>query len=117
MGTETVNIQNFPGGKNMKRSLRAAVLLLCIGVSVFAQGGSSQLGGVVRDTTGALIPGVTVTATNTDTGVTNTLLTNESGAYNFASLQPGKAYKVSAALQGFQTKTFTNLELTVGANS
>jgi len=48
-----------------------------------------------------LIPGVTITATNVDTNVTQTTLTNESGAYNFPVLQPG-TYPVSAELQGFE---------------
>jgi len=48
----------------------------------FAQGANTQLGGVVTDQSGALIPGVTITVVNTETGVMNTLITNESGAYN-----------------------------------
>jgi len=65
----------------------------------------------VTDPTGALLPGVTITATNTETGVATTALTNESGAYTFPSLQPGRAYTVSASLAGFQTVTFTGVEL------
>src|SRR5207248_1859160 len=53
---------------------------------------------------------VTVTATNTGTGIVSTVLTNESGAYQFASLQPG-TYKISAELPGFQTQTFTDVQL------
>ncbi len=63
------------------------------------------MSGTVSDTTGALIPGVTVTATNTQTGIVSTVLSNESGTYNFASLQPG-TYNLSAELSGFQTHTY-----------
>ena len=84
---------------------------------VFSQGGSAQLGGVVTDSSGALLPGVTLTVTNTETSVTTTALTNESGAFNFASLQPGSAYRISASLPGFQTRTVTNLNLGAGTNS
>ena len=84
---------------------------------VFAQGANPQLGGVVTDQSGALIPGVTITVQNTDTGVTNTAITNESGAYNFPSLQPGQAYRVSASLPGFQTKTVNNLPLPASTNN
>ena len=84
---------------------------------VFSQGGSAQLGGVVTDSSGALLPGVTMTVTNTETSVTTTALTNESGAFNFASLQPGSAYRISASLPGFQTKAITNLNLGAGTNS
>jgi hypothetical protein len=44
------------------------------------------------------------------TNITNTVVTNESGAYNFASLQPG-TYRLSAELPGFQTQTFTDVQL------
>jgi hypothetical protein len=64
----------------------------------------------VSDLTNALIPGVTITVTNTDTGVVSTAVTNESGIYNSPSLLPG-AYTVSATLPGFQTRTFTNVRL------
>ena len=90
-------------------------MLLCLVFSclAFSQGGNSQLGGVVTDPSGALMPGVTVTVTNTDTSITNTAISNESGAYNFAALQPGPNYTVSASLPGFQRKTVTRL--TIGA--
>src|SRR5687768_12615448 len=83
-------------------------LLLALSGSAFAQGANTQLGGVVTDQSGALIPGVTITILNTDTGVTNSTITNESGAYNFPSLQPGQAYRLSASLPGFQTRTVNN---------
>jgi len=91
----------------------ATAALLCFFVSClgFSQGGNAQLGGIVTDQSKALIPGVMITVTNTETGITNTAITNESGSYNFPSLQPGKAYKASASLPGFQTKTVNDLEL------
>src|SRR5678809_1739843 len=95
------------------RLWKLTVLCLLVHQMAFAQGANTQLGGVVTDQSGALIPGVTITVVNTETGVMNTLITNESGAYNFPSLQPGQAYRVSASLPGFQTKTITNLELGV----
>src|SRR5213594_1974631 len=63
-----------------------------------------QVIGTVQDQTGALIPGVTVTATDVNTGVVTTQVTNEAGAYLFGSLLPG-TYKISATLSGFQTLT------------
>jgi hypothetical protein len=87
------------------------VLCLLVHQMAFAQGANTQLGGVVTDQSGALVPGVTITILNTDTGVSNTTITNESGAYNFPSLQPGQAYRASASLPGFQTKVVNNLPL------
>ena len=99
------------------RILRLAVLSLILPCLAFAQGGNTQLGGVVLDPSGALIPGVTITVINTDTGVSNNTITNESGSYNFPSLQPGQAYRVSASLPGFQTRTVNNLPLPASTNN
>src|SRR5436190_173429 len=76
----------------------------------FAQSTYATVSGTVADPSGAVLPGVSITATNNATGVTATVVSNEAGTYNFASLPPG-AYKVSASLPGFQTSTFTNVEL------
>src|SRR4029434_1036356 len=97
----------------MRRTLGAVLLCLVVGGFAFSQGGNSQLGGVATDVTGALLPGVTITVTNGDTSITNTAITNESGAYNFPSLQPGANYNVSASLPGFQRKTVTRLNIGV----
>ncbi len=96
----------------------ATAMLLCLVFSClgFSQGGNSQLGGIITDPSGALMPGVTVTVTNTDTSVANTTITNESGSYNFPSLQPGSNYSVSASLPGFQKKTITNLVINTAVN-
>src|SRR5262245_44655877 len=94
----------------MRSSVAVAIIFALMSASaVFAQ--SARLGGIVTDSTGALIPGVTITAINTDTGVSTTTITNESGAYSFPSLQPGRSYSVIASLPGFQTTTFTDIDL------
>src|SRR5205085_6123769 len=92
----------------MRRLLLAAVVLCAISATAFAQ--TSGISGTVSDPTNALIPGVTVTATNTATGVASTVITNDSGAYNFVTLQPGP-YKLAATLQGFQTANIANISL------
>ena len=94
----------------MKRILLTALLFcfLFAGANAFAQSGS--ISGTVADDSGALIPGVTVTATNPQTGVMTTVVSNESGAYTFASLQPG-TYKLTAELPGFQTGAYDNVTL------
>src|SRR6516165_12569076 len=80
-----------------------ALSLSALSLLSFAQSPNATLGGTVSDETKALIPGVMVTATNTGTGIVSTAITNETGAYNFPSLQSGQ-YKVSAELTGFQTQ-------------
>src|SRR5437763_5168976 len=96
----------------MRKPAFPAVILIWILLlpHVFGQTSNATVGGTVSDATGALIPGVTVTATNTATGIVTTVLTNESGAYQFASLQTGN-YKVSAELAGFQTQIYNNVTL------
>src|SRR5215470_6607683 len=88
------------------------VLLLSLFVSfnAFSQSTSATLGGTVQDATGAFIPGVTITATNTGTGIVTTVISNEAGAYQFASLQPG-TYEIKAELPGFQTATAKGFQL------
>src|SRR5215468_6137635 len=74
---------------------------------------SAGIGGSVSDPTGALIPGVEVTATNVNTGISTTQLTNEAGAYQIPSLQPG-TYRLKASLPGFQTAARENIQLSQG---
>jgi hypothetical protein len=84
----------------------ATLACLMLAVTALGQVGiNATLSGTVSDPTGALIPGVEVTAKNVNTGVVSSGVTNESGAYRFPSLQPGD-YEVSAALPGFQPQAF-----------
>jgi Carboxypeptidase regulatory-like domain len=97
----------------MKAYVLAATLLLVVSfTNTFAQTTNATLGGTVSDSSKALIPGVTVTATNTQTGIVSSNVTNETGAYNFPSLQTG-TYKVTAELPGFQTQTYNDVTLGV----
>src|SRR5262249_30488608 len=85
------------GGDSMKGFLIATLVLLIFSAAALSQSINATVGGTVTDASGALIPGVMVTATNTATGVITTALTNDSGTYSLASLQPG-SYKVTAEL-------------------
>jgi hypothetical protein len=77
-----------------------------------ATGGIS---GTVRDQSGGVLPGVTVTATHTGTGATRTTVSNESGAYSLPNLPLGP-YRIEATLQGFNTFTQTGIVLQVNSN-
>jgi hypothetical protein len=96
----------------MRRLLTIAGILLSLTFTgqAFGQSSSATLSGTVSDAANALIPGVTITATNTETAVVSTAVTNETGTYNIPSLLPG-IYNVSAELPGFQTQTFTGVRL------
>jgi hypothetical protein len=95
-----------------KRRDAAAVVLIALFLAApaFSQSTYATVSGTIEDASRALLPGVTVTATNNATGVVATVVSNESGAYNFPSLLPG-VYKVSAELPGFQTRTYTDVQL------
>jgi hypothetical protein len=85
-------------------------LVLSLSSFALAQGGAGQVGGIVQDTSKALIPGATITLLNTDTGIVTTQLTNESGAYSFLSVPPG-TYMVSGSLPGFKTSVTNNVQV------
>jgi len=97
--------------RSIKWMAVAFAMALLLPTFVFAQSGSALSGNVV-DGSGSAVPGVTVTATNTQTGVTRTTVTGADGAYRFLSLPPG-TYKVTAELSGFATVTTENVELRV----
>jgi hypothetical protein len=82
--------------------------------TAWAQLSTAQLSGRVTDESGAVLPGVTVTATQTDTGLTRTAVTNENGTYVLPSLPTGP-YRLEAALQGFRTYSQTGIVLQVAA--
>ncbi len=90
----------------------AAVLLLSLVLSpnAFSQSVNATVGGTVQDATGSVITGVSIVATNTGNGVVTTVLTNEAGAYQFASLQPG-IYDIRADLAGFQPAVAKRFQL------
>jgi hypothetical protein len=97
----------------MKKFFAGTAMLLTLVLCVAGLNGQSvngTIGGTVQDSTGAFIPGVTITATNTLTGVATTSVSNESGAYQFSSLQPG-TYTISAELPGFVTQRAKDYQL------
>ena len=101
----------------MQRVLRdlavgAAVLLLTSALA-WAQA-TAELNGRVTDESGAVLPGVTVTATQTDTGFTRTVVTDGTGTYSMPNLPTGP-YRLEVSLQGFKTYVQTGIVLQVGA--
>ena len=97
----------------MREILTAGLLLLVLSTIAFSQTGNGALTGTVEDPSKALVPGVSITAANTQTGVETRTLTNEAGAYNLPSLLPGP-YKLTAELSGFRTSSISNIELGTG---
>jgi len=79
-----------------------------------AQTFNASLGGTVSDSSGAVVPKATVTATGIETGVAVKTVTNTSGVYEFPSLQEGN-YRVSAEMGGFKEFVYQRVTLDVGA--
>src|SRR5262249_52907343 len=104
----------FARRKSMIRHCIRAVVVLCI-FCISLRTGLSQivnatLAATVSDGAGALIPGVEILASHIGTAAVSTTVTNESGTYRFAGLQPGP-YQVKASLPGFQPQAF---QITLG---
>ncbi|HCC57687.1 MAG TPA: hypothetical protein DEQ47_10575 [Solibacterales bacterium] len=87
----------------------ALLLFLCL--PAFAQT-FGDIAGQVRDTSGAPIPEVQVTATNIETNITRSVITNDAGAYSFPALVPGH-YTVKAEKTGFKSVIRPGIELQV----
>ena len=96
------------------RLARLVLLILCTALPAWAQLNTAQLSGKVADTSGAVLPGATVTVTQTDTGATRTTVTDGEGAYLLPNLQPGP-YRLEVSLQGFRTYAQTGIVLQVAA--
>jgi Carboxypeptidase regulatory-like domain len=91
-------------------------LLVLLGCSVvWSQGSTAQISGSVTDPSGAVLPGVEITATQTDTGVSRTAISNETGVYVLPNLPIGP-YRLEATLPGFRTFAQTGIVLQVNSN-
>src|SRR5436190_432968 len=103
--------------------MRRATRELCLGVLILllttsiasAQLATAQLSGRVTDESGAVLPGVTVTATQTNTGLVKTDVTDGNGSYVLTNLPTGP-YRLEVALSGFRTYVQTGIVLQVGAS-
>src|ERR1051326_5023154 len=90
--------------------------VLAIGGELYAQTvGVAQISGDVKDSSGAVLPGVDIKVTQTDTGLTRNTVTDETGSYSLPELAVGP-YRLEAALPGFRTYVQTGIVLQVGAS-
>lgn len=79
-----------------------------------AQFDTAAVVGTVKDNTGAVVPGATVTLTNLDTGIAVTRVSDGLGNFEFVTVRAGR-YKVTAELQGFSIALADDVQVTVGA--
>jgi outer membrane receptor protein involved in Fe transport len=94
----------------------SALALIALGfvpAAALAQSANATLTGTVKDTSGGVLPGVTITATNTATNESRSTVSEPDGSYRLTTLPRG-TYDVKAELQGFKTLTQSRVLLTVG---
>jgi len=101
----------------LSRAVVLAVLMIAASIfpaRVFGQGETtSAIVGEVTDSTGAVVPGASITITNQETGLKRNATTDDEGRFNFPQLKPG-TYSVKVEAQGFQTKQSDNVVSSLG---
>jgi hypothetical protein len=96
----------------MLRRFVCAACLLTVGVDTASAQTAGRLAGVVRDATGSVLPGVTLTVAGPALRAPRTVVTDEHGQYVVDSLPPGR-YLVTAACSGFEPRT-TEVQVSTG---
>jgi hypothetical protein len=91
-----------------------ALVMLFPCVNAWSQS-TAQISGTVTDPSGAVLPGVQITATQTDTGIVRTTISDEAGVYALPNLALGP-YRLEASLPGFRTFVQTGIVLQVNTN-
>ncbi len=95
------------------RRLGPALFLILLPLAAAAQQGTAILEGSIVDESGAVLPGVTVTARNAETGTTRSTVTDGTGRYRMPAIQSG-VYAITVELSGFRTEERSGIRLTVG---
>src|SRR5579884_1299203 len=98
-------------------SVLFVVTVVCVAVLLFpspasGQSSSASVRGLVRDPSGATIPGADVTLLQPDTNVQRKTVSNDAGVYSFSNVPPGH-YSLTFTAKGFQTETIGTFDLTV----
>ncbi|HKZ80606.1 MAG TPA: TonB-dependent receptor [Pyrinomonadaceae bacterium] len=98
-------------------SLLALFLISALSGAAQSQATTGNIEGNVLDPNGAAVPGISVTATNQDTGFSKSTSVNEDGYYRITFLPPGKYKVVTSGGQGFTAASFENAIVTVGGQT
>jgi Carboxypeptidase regulatory-like domain len=98
------------------RALSSAIVMMIMCVAAGAEAQEASIIGSAADETKAILPGATITATNRETGMQSSAITDERGQYRLMRLPAGK-YRVQAELQGFASVVVPEVELLVGQNA
>ena len=100
-----------------RRLIQFTGLMLAIQLGLaapaWAQIANAVVTGTVADAQGGVLPGVTITVRNAESGVTRTIVTEADGRYRLGGIPPGR-YNLTADLQGFATVEVQDVTLTLG---
>ncbi len=118
MNCDRMNVE-ATGVGSTRRAWDVLSFLLCfvflgsVCISAWGQVGAGSLSGIVQDTTGAIIPGATVTIQNTASGAQRHLQSNSAGAFTFSAIPSGD-YKVTVEHAGFKQLVRASVHLNAG---
>jgi carboxypeptidase family protein len=101
--------------RTFRERLLTALMVCAFACTVAWAQGTGQINGVVKDQSGAVLPGAEVTATQTETAVARTSVSNETGNFILPNLPVGP-YRIEVALPGFRTYIQTGIVLQVNGN-
>ena len=90
------------------------ILLVIIAEQAYGQASAGRVSGVVSDSSGAVIPGAKITASNVETGIDQSVPSNAEGSYVLYPLPPG-TYNVTAQAKGFRSERLERIQVDVAA--
>ena len=96
-------------------SLWNVLLVLSLGCAIGSAQATAQISGTAKDQSGAVLPGVEITVTQTETGIARNIVTNETGSYVLTNLALGP-YRLEAGLPGFRTYVQSGIVLQVNSS-
>src|SRR5262245_31063810 len=97
----------------LRTVLLSVSILIASAASAFAQAASASISGTITDAQGGVLPGVTLTVQNAETGVVRTSISEADGKFRVAGLSPGR-YNLTADLPGFQMVAVKDITLQIG---
>lgn len=98
-------------GKSAKRIMFLALFSMFLWMNAYSQSGTSLITGTISDGQGNIVPGASVALISEQNG-RRTTMTNESGVYTFASIQPG-SYKIEVEAKGFKKSSLSTFQALV----
>jgi hypothetical protein len=98
----------------MRKHLLILFISLFTTAIAFAQVTTSSISGIIKDSKGETLPGATIKATHEPSGTTYSTVTNINGRFTLPGARIGGPYTITVSYIGYQTATYTNIELKLG---